>query len=239
MRLVSRVERVVLGQAEARVVGLPDVPRVQELHERVALAVLGDPAARPHLQLAGAAHLQQVRPLLLDEVDADADRVHVLLPQLVALRGRGRRWSLPMAMRQRRAVGQLAPAVAVAVPVAEAVEQRPRRRRVVRRRGRRSARLVAGDGRRHRLRRAASPGPGTDRGSARRCCSAIAIARRSATLLRRVAADDRIVHVEVRVARAPAAPRGAARTPLLRVVRLSSRCRRRARCREIAAARST
>jgi len=29
----------------------------------------------PHLQLAGAAHLEEVGPLLHEEVDADADRV--------------------------------------------------------------------------------------------------------------------------------------------------------------------
>ncbi len=88
------IELVVGGQLEARVVGLPDVAAVEELRERVAFGVGVDPANAPRLQLACLPHLEQVRPLLLHEFDANADRFQVLLPDLVDLAvaraGRGR-----------------------------------------------------------------------------------------------------------------------------------------------------
>ena len=145
------VEPVVLGQLEAREVGEARVGPVEQAEEAEALGVRVDVAQPPRLQLAQPRRLEQVGPLLLDELDVDADRGHVLLPQLVDLAvDRGRRRVHPDL--QRRAVGQLAQAVAVAVAVAEAVEQRPRAGGVVGPpRGQR--RVVAAHPRRHHLRR--------------------------------------------------------------------------------------
>src|SRR6202521_299504 len=108
------IEIVVLWQRETRVVGLFDVLAVQQLRERVALAVAGDPTDAPHLQLAVLAHLNQVRPLLFQKLDPNTDRLQALLPQLVelAVARRGRRCH---GQRERRAVRLLAKAFAVAL----------------------------------------------------------------------------------------------------------------------------
>src|ERR1700674_18020 len=79
------IEIVVFWQRKTRVVGLFDVLAVEQLRERVALTIGGDPADAPHLQLAVLAHLNQVRPLLFQKLDADADRLEALLPHLVEL----------------------------------------------------------------------------------------------------------------------------------------------------------
>ena len=63
-----------------------------------------DVAETPGLQLPEPRHLEEVRPLLRDEFDANAERVHVPLPKLVvlAIDDRRRRRHLD---RQRTAVG--------------------------------------------------------------------------------------------------------------------------------------
>ena len=102
----------------------------------------------------------------------------------------------PALDRERLAVGRLAVAVAVAVLVAEAIEQRARERRVVELRLRLEGRVVARDIGRDRPvrgRRAAL------QQHADRLGVVVAHADRAAQrdLLQRVAADDRIFHVEV------------------------------------------
>ena len=100
--------------------------------------------------------------------------------------------------RQRLAVRQLAPAVAVAVDVAELVEQRLRRRGVVRRRDVRACRRGrARPAESAAWRRAPGPGSTTWISSSRVEAHDDRAAQRD--LVRRVAADDRILHVEVRV----------------------------------------
>ena len=100
------------------------------MRERVAFAIRGQPSQPPHLQLAVLAHLNQIGPFLLHEVEPDADRFHALLPHLVELaiaRRRRRRHG----DRERLAVGLLAIAFAVALTVTELVQQCVRGRRIV------------------------------------------------------------------------------------------------------------
>ena len=146
------VQLVVLRQVEARVVGLPDVRAVEELEERVAFAhtALIQPMrhicscpALPILSRSGHFCLMKsIRTpiafmLLCHSSSTSRSRVDGVEA---------------IDERQRLAVGQIAPAVAILVDVTEAVEQRPRRRRIV---GRRDVQrvVVARNVRRNRLRR--------------------------------------------------------------------------------------
>ena len=130
------------------------------------------------------------------EFGAQADRIHVLLPQRLHLARSTPPVRSDIVIVSGLPSGALRNPSASRVVVAEAVEQRIRRRRVVQRL-RRQRRIVAADaGRnelvcRHRLARVARPG------SARRRRARSAIARRSATRSLLHAADDRILHVEV------------------------------------------
>src|SRR6266508_1719706 len=102
---------------------------IEQIEEAEPFCRVADVAEPPHLKLARATHLQELRPLLLDEFQPQADRVHALLPQLVELTI-DRRWRRRDREGQRLAVGEVAPAVAVAVDVAELVEQRLCARRI-------------------------------------------------------------------------------------------------------------
>ena len=195
-RALRGVEGVVGRQIEARVVGLPLVGAVAERKERVAVGLCGDPAHAPHHQLAGARIFQVLRPLGGLEVDPQADRGHALLPQFVELArqliGLGGHLQ-----QQRAAVGLLAPAVAIAVDVTEGIEQgacpRPRERAHVAAESgiksghRRRHRRVRG----HRLALAHQPDFFVDV-----VCQRNRASQRD--LLGRVAADQRMLHVEQR-----------------------------------------
>ena len=161
-----------------------------------AIGIARGRAEEPHLQLAGARLLHVLRPLRGLEDHADADRGGAALPVLVVLAidlvrlGRHRE-------HERRAVGLLAPAVAVAVDVAVDVEQRLRARDVVAAVVRAQRRIEAVGSRRHRrLRRnrlAAPDDPDLVVDVVRQLNRA---AQRD--LRRRIAADHRVLHVEVR-----------------------------------------
>src|SRR5258706_17648 len=124
-------ELLVVGrEVEACLVAVPLALAVAERQEGVAVGGRGGPAYAPHLQLAGGRLLEVLGPLRRLEDHADVDRVHVLLPLLdqlprlaVGLRG--------VLDRERAAVGQVPPSVAVAGHVAVEIEQRLRARRVV------------------------------------------------------------------------------------------------------------
>ncbi len=88
------------------------------------------PGHAPHHQLAGAALLQLLGPLGDAEFDLHVDRVHRLLPQIL-LRARELVGLRRILQQQRRAVGLVAPAVAVLVDIAVQVEQRLGARSVV------------------------------------------------------------------------------------------------------------
>src|SRR6266705_4754145 len=96
---------------------------VEQIEKSEAFGRVADIAERPHLKLAGPAHLEQIGPLLLDELESQADAVHAFFPQLVELAVDGRR-RRSNGERQRLAVREIAPAVSVAVDIAEFVEQR-------------------------------------------------------------------------------------------------------------------
>jgi hypothetical protein len=107
------------------VIGEPDVAAIQETQESIPFRAGRAVGELPHLELALARHLEEVGPLLRDELDADAHRSHVALPQLVILALECRR-EVPLPEHERLAVGKIAPAVLVAIDVAELVEQRLR-----------------------------------------------------------------------------------------------------------------
>ena len=113
---------------------------------------------------------------------------------------------LPMTMRQRLAVRHLAEAVAVAVLVAEAVEELHRQLRIVRDAHRHAALDVPRHHRRNRLRRLDRLAlvPDVDQLLHVEAHDDRAPQR---DLVGRVAADDRVLHVEVRVGER--GPRGA------------------------------
>ena len=187
------VERVEGGQAHARVVRRADVLAVEIAVVVDALGDVARPLKSPHHQLSGLGHLVQFGPFVLEESDPEADCVHVPLPQLVAdsRRGIGRR---SQHERQRFAVGQLAVTVAVAVPVAELVQQRACRLGVGAV-GRHVLRIVAVQRRRHRLIR--RDGLAIENlGNVGRAVEAHADRAPQRELVRRVAADQRIVEVE-------------------------------------------
>ena len=98
---------------------------------------------------------------------------------------------------QRLAVGLLAPAVAVAVDVAVQVEQRLGARRVVLAHLALEGRVVAAGAAARSGDCAGIAWPRRTRRISRSTSTASAMARRSATLSRRVAADHRVLHVEV------------------------------------------
>mmetsp|Transcript_91071 Transcript_91071/g.253552 ORF Transcript_91071/g.253552 Transcript_91071/m.253552 type:complete len:580 (-) Transcript_91071:1454-3193(-) len=120
--LLLLVQRLVGRQVEAgpigRALGLVGAHR----EEGVAVGRRARPAHTPHLQLAGRGGFELLGPLGDLEADADADGVHVLLPLLdeLAALGVGLGGVLKL---QRRAVGAVAPAVAVAVHIAVQVQQ--------------------------------------------------------------------------------------------------------------------
>ncbi len=169
---------------------------VEESEESVAVGGRADVAEIPHLQLSGEPHLEELRPFLLDELHLDADRGEAALPHLLVLAtaGVGRR---PHRDHERLAVRKIAPAVAVAVDVAELVEQRLRAGDVVADVAL-EFRVVAGDARRDRLRRALRLALPED---ADLLFAVVRHAERAAQrdALLRVAADDRVLHVEIRV----------------------------------------
>ena len=176
-------------------VGLALVGAVAQREEGVGVGLAGAPAHAPHHQLAGAAGLQLLGPLGHLELDAQAQCVHVLLPQLAQLArglvGRGRIFQL-----QRLAIGRLAPAVAVAVDVAVQVEQRLGARQVVFAHLALEGAVVApGAGRDRRLRRHRLAAP-----HQRDLALHVHRQRDGAAqrhLVRRGAADERMLHAEV------------------------------------------
>ena len=85
-RARALVQRVELRQVEARVVLLARRSAVEQLHEVLGVRIVGVPAVAAHRNLALSRHLAQLRHAVLLEHEPDADRVHVLLPQLVRLR---------------------------------------------------------------------------------------------------------------------------------------------------------
>ena len=99
----------------------PGVRPVQELHEVVAVRIVGAPRRLPHHELARLRGLQVLDERRGVELDADADRVDRLAPQLVVLAvddAAGGR----VADDERLAVRHAPVAVGAAL-VAEAVEQ--------------------------------------------------------------------------------------------------------------------
>ena len=136
---------------------LADRRAVHVLERALAVGLGRGAAEEPHLQRAGARRLHVLGPLRGLEDHADADRRQALLPVLVELAvdllGLARH-----RQHQRRAVGLLAPAVAVAVDVAVDVEQRLGARRVVAAVVAAQRRVEAVGARRHRRLRRRSPG---------------------------------------------------------------------------------
>ena len=126
------VRGVVVGLLELRRVGVARRLAPQRLQDLVSRRLERAVAEVEHRQLAGAAQVDELGERLLLHLHADADRVHVLLPQRVgfAIPRFGQRAAHD---GQRLAVRRLAVAVAVAVLEAEAVEQRARAGRVVER----------------------------------------------------------------------------------------------------------
>ena len=193
--MLLAVQRVELGQVEAGLVRLPLAAAVGQAQEVLAVGDVGAPAHAPHLQLAGVGGLQVLRPLGDLELDAHLQRIHVLLPELdelaVAAIGLGR-----VLEHQRAAVGQVAPAVAVLVDVAIQVQQRLGAGRVVLAHLGLEGLVVAGHARRDdalrrdRLALAGQPHLALDVHAQRDRAA-------QRDLLRRVAADDRVLHVEV------------------------------------------
>src|SRR5664279_6531192 len=102
---------------KAREVALADRAAVDALERVLPVGRRRERADAPEHELAGASRLQVLRPLRRLEHGAQAERVHVLFPELVELARRliGLRRHLE---QQRAAVGLLAPAVAVAIDIA-------------------------------------------------------------------------------------------------------------------------
>jgi hypothetical protein len=172
----------------------PPAPRpVEQPHE-----VIGDvagPAVAAELQLARVRCLERFGEGLHIEVHADADVAHAAQPQVVVLAIDGAR-RRRLVDDQRLPVGQLPEAVAVTIAVAELVEERARRRRVV---GREALEAldVALDVRWERLGRRQRVAVADDPDLGRRVVSR-ADRTPQRDLVGRVAADDRVLHVEVR-----------------------------------------
>src|SRR5262249_59546639 len=116
------VELVVLGKLEASEVRHARMRSVEQIQEPEAFGGVADVAQRPHLQLSGPTHLEQVGKLLLDELDSNTHRIHALFPKLVELTVGGRRRRSD-GQRERLAVRQIPPTVTVAVDITEFVEQ--------------------------------------------------------------------------------------------------------------------
>lgn len=189
------VEPVVLGLNEACVVGAADVLAGAECEEGIRIRPGGRPAERPHHQLPDARRLRVLRPLVDLELDADAERLQLTLPHLVECAIELTRLRREFE-HERRAVGLLAPAVAVDIDIAVRVQQRAcacavelahlaDERRVV----------AAGQRRDLRLRRNHRAAPD----QADLLVGVVAERDRTSerNLVRLVAADDRVLHVEV------------------------------------------
>ena len=195
--LLLLVQAVEGGVAVARVVLAGNVAAVCHGGERIGVHRRRAAAKHPHHQLAGARLLELLGPLADAEFEAQANRVHAALPEFV---------ELPVQLRclaghlqdERRAIGVLAPAVAVAVDESVGVEQRPRMRAVIAVHLRDKARIESrGEGRHRRLRDDQSALAYVRRFGSRVVGKTDGSAQRDP--LGRHAADGRIVHVEVRV----------------------------------------
>src|ERR1700682_5312820 len=79
------VKRVEFREVEPRKVRDALVRTVQEVEKAAAFVVGCGVRKAPHLKLSGPTHLERVGKLLLEELDADAYRVHASLPELVEL----------------------------------------------------------------------------------------------------------------------------------------------------------
>ena len=187
-------------QLEARQVALPRLRAVQALQRLLAVGGRGQRAHAPHLQLAGARRLQVLGPLGGGKFQPDADRPHVLLPQLVELAallvGLG-----GVLDEQRRTIGLLAPAIAIAVDIAVQIEQRLGARRVEITVGALEGRVVAGRVRHHDALR------GYGHAAAHEADFAVDVHAQAdgaaqCHALGLQAADDRVFHVEVAQRRA-------------------------------------
>ena len=117
------MQRVEGRQVETRGVALALVGAVHQVHEVAAVGDGGAPAGGPHHQFAGPAGLDVFGPGADAEEDPDLHRIHRLFPQALPLArklaGLGGHFQ-----HQRRAVGVVAPAVAIFVGVAVQVQQR-------------------------------------------------------------------------------------------------------------------
>ena len=119
--LLLIVEPVELGQIEACQIAQP-LARAVAQPEEIAAIRAGRLAHTPHHEFAGSRGLQVLRPLCDFELHANADRVHVFLPLLDQLAAEVVGLSRVLD-DERRAVGALPPAIAVAVEKAVGVEQ--------------------------------------------------------------------------------------------------------------------
>src|SRR5215472_1619938 len=123
------VKRVVLGVLEASEVSRSRVRTVEQAHE--VIGGVAAPAGTRELILPGVKSLGCFRERLDLEIHADADIPRALLPQVVILAVHGTDVR-DLVNCKRLPVRQFAEPVAVAVLVAELVEQCARSRRIVR-----------------------------------------------------------------------------------------------------------
>src|SRR6266699_6825365 len=124
------VELVELRRLITRIVALPGIRSVEQLHAIIAIRVVGDPGCAMHHQAAAFLQLEQIGEAVLVDFQVDADRVERALHQFVELavaldRDRG------ITDDEGLAVGHRAIAVH-APPVAEFVEQSVGGPRIVR-----------------------------------------------------------------------------------------------------------
>ena len=79
------IHGIKLGPVKARHVLAADLFAVITRQAALAVAVSGQAAHAPHHELARAGGLEVLWPLGRDELDADAQRLHVAAPQVVEL----------------------------------------------------------------------------------------------------------------------------------------------------------
>jgi hypothetical protein len=190
------IEPVEQGQLEPGQIGESRVAAVEERQKAEAFGRRVDVAEEPHLQLPESRGLEVIGKFLAGELHAQTDAVHAALPQLAVLPVEGSRTGRDL-QHQRPAIRQVAEAVLVAIDVAELVEERFGGRRIELRMAV-ELRVVAGDVRRNRLcgRHGLARAEDADL-----LVDVVGHADRAPQrdLLRRVAADHRILHVEIRI----------------------------------------
>ncbi len=189
------VQEVELRQAQAGLVGLPGVGPVEELQEVLRVGIVGDPGRPGHLELADPLVVQQVHELHGARAHAHADGRRRLHPQLGELAVGLAAGVVLVVDLEGAPVGKLPPAVAVAVEVAVDVQQRLGPRGVVVLLGRPEGGVVAHHARGH----GALGGDRLPLAHDEDLLAAVVGHHHRAPqrhLLRPVAADDGILHVE-------------------------------------------